>query len=66
MAIKEIRIPHSEIQDSQTITQVNERKFKEAGLDMHVNGVEALHDDAKTGERVLKVHKTTKYFFLGK
>ena len=66
MANKEIRIPHSEIQNSQTITQVNERKFKEAGLDMHVNGVEALYDDNKRGERVMKVHKTTKYFFMGK
>ena len=66
MANKEIRIKHSEIQDSQTITQVNERKFKEAGLNMHVNGVEALDDDNKRGERVLKVHKITKYFFLKK
>ena len=66
MATREIRIPHSEIQDSQTITQVNERKFKEVGLDMHVNGVEELHDDNKRGERVLKVHKTTRYFFMGK
>ncbi len=66
MATREIRIPHSEIQDTQTITQVNERKFKEAGLDMHVNGVEELHDDNKRGERVLKIHKTTRYFFMGK
>ncbi len=66
MATREIRIPHSEIQNSQTITQVNERAFKKAGLDMHVNGVEELHDDNKRGERVLKVHKTTTYFFMGK
>ncbi len=66
MATKEICIPYSEIQNSQTITQVNERKFKEAGLDMHVNGVEALHDDNKRGERVLKIHKTTRYFFMKK
>jgi len=63
MADKEIRIPYREIDNSQTITQVNEEAFKKAGLDIHVNGVEDLHDDDKKQERVLRVHKTTKYFF---
>lgn len=66
MADKEIRIPHKDIQDSQTITKVNEKAFKEAGLDIHVNGVESLDDDHKRGERILRVHKTIKYFFMGK
>jgi len=64
MADKEIRIPFSRIQDSKTITKVNAEAFKEAGLDIHVNGVESLEDDHKRGERVLRVHKTTKYFFM--
>ena len=64
MADKEIRIPHKDIQDSQTITKVNEEAFKKAGLDIHVNGVESLDDDHKKGERILRVHKVTKYFFM--
>jgi len=58
---KEIRIPHSEISDSQTITDVNKRKFKELGLDIHRHEVEYLEDDFKTNERVLGI-KTTLYF----
>ena len=64
MADKEIRIPHARIQDPQTITRVNAEAFKKAGLDIHVNGVESLEDDHKRGERILRVHKTTKYFFM--
>lgn len=63
MADKEIRISHKDIQNSQTITKVNEEAFKKAGLDIHVNGVESLEDDHKRGERILRVHKITKYFF---
>ena len=60
---KEIVIPHAEIRDNQTITPVMERKFKEQGLNLHVNEVEAMDDDHKKGVRRLKV-KNTKYFFM--
>ena len=60
---KDIIIKHSEIEDSQTITQVNEQKFKEAGLDMHLHEVDELTDDHKKGIRRLKVRTPKKYFF---
>ena len=59
---KEIRIPFSKIQNSQTITKAIEEEFKARDLDLHVHEVEALEDDHKRGERVLKV-KNTRYFF---
>lgn len=58
---KEIVIDHAEISDSRTITDVNIKKFKEHGLDIHKNEVEKLDDDFKTGKRHLKI-KNTKYF----
>lgn len=58
---KEIRIPHSEIGDSQTITDVNIRKFKEEGLDIHHNEVSRLEDDFSRGERILTI-ENPKYF----
>ena len=60
---KEINIPHSEIKDNQTITQVMEQKFKEQDLNLHVNEVEDMQDDHKKGIRRLRV-KNTKYFFM--
>ncbi|KKK46980.1 hypothetical protein LCGC14_3159830, partial [marine sediment metagenome] len=45
MAIREIRIPHSEIQNPSTITDVNKKAFKEAGLDIHKHDVREMHDD---------------------
>ena len=60
---KELIIPHSEIKDTQAITGVMERKFKEQGLDLHVNEVEDMQDDHKRGVRKLRV-KNTKYFFM--
>ncbi len=62
---KELVINHDEINNPQTITQVQARKFKEAGLDVHVNEVESLEDDHKKKVRRLRI-KNTKYFFLGK
>jgi hypothetical protein len=58
---KEILIDHKDIADPQTITAVNEKKFKEAGLDMHKNEVDALEDDHKKGVRRLKI-RNPKYF----
>ena len=60
---REIRIPHQQISNSQTITPEMERIFKEQGLDLHRHEVTQLDDDFKTNERVLKV-KTTKYFVM--
>lgn len=62
---KEIRIPHAEIADPQTITQVNVRKFKEAGLDIHKNEVDRLEDDHRRGERILTV-RNPKFFDMGR
>ena len=62
---KEIIIDHAEIQNPQTITEVQERIFKENGVDMHVNEVDSLEDDFKSKKRVLKI-RNTKYFFMGK
>lgn len=60
---KELRIPHDAIKNSQTITPEMERRFKEAGLDLHLNDVEFLEDDFRKKERILKI-KNTRYHFL--
>jgi len=67
MGVKEIRIPHNAISDSQKITDVQERAFKEHGLDMHRDEVtgEEIVDDFEKKVRVLKVKKRRTYFFLG-
>ena len=70
MAVKEIRIPHSEIANTQTITDVQEKAFKDAGLDMHRDELTGEHDglidDHEKGVRVLRVKGRTKYFFMHK
>lgn len=70
MAVKEIRIPHADISNSQTITDVQEKAFKDAGLDMHRDELTGEHDglidDHEKGVRVLRVKGRTKYFFMGK
>jgi hypothetical protein len=58
---RELRIKHNELGDSQTITGIMEHKFREAGLDLHMNDVLELTDDYDSHERVLKV-STRKYF----
>ncbi len=58
---KEVRLKHDELGDSQTITGIMERKFKEMGLDLHRHEVVDLVDDFGNKERVLKI-KTTRYF----
>ena len=58
---KEIIIDHSEISNPQTITDVNIKAFKTAGLDIHVNEVEDIHDDHKAGKRRIRI-KNTRYF----
>ena len=70
MEVKEIRIPHASIANSQTITDIQEKAFKDAGLDMHRDELTGEHDglidDHDKGVRILRVKKRTKYFFMGK
>ena len=61
---KEILIPHAELEDSQTITEVVTNKMKEHDLDIHQHEVEDIDDDDKAGIRRLRV-KNTKYFAMG-
>lgn len=58
---KEIQVDHDKISDPQTITQVNEKLFKDHDLDIHVNEVEKLEDDHSAHKRIYKI-KNTKYF----
>lgn len=60
--MKDIVIDHKDISNSQTITPIMERKFKEAGLNMHHHEVTDLHDDFDRGVRKLTVH-TPRLFF---
>ena len=69
MAHKEIRIDMKDIQNPQTITQVNLRKFAEAfgSKDaMKHQEVDELIDDYDKHQRVLKVRGVRKYFLMGK
>ena len=58
---REIRIPFSEISDSQKITQVNVRKFREQGLSIHRHEVEKIEDDHSRGERIMRIKNTKMY-----
>lgn len=60
----EIRIPYSEIDDSQTITQVMDRVFKRKGLDLSRHEVVKLEDDRDRRVRVLTIKPKT-YVCLG-
>lgn len=64
MGVKEIRLRHEDIKDSQKITQVNEKAFKEAGVDMHRHELtgEELIDDHDKKVRILRVKGPVKYF----
>lgn len=61
MANKEIHVPFAQLGDSQTITGVNKRLFKENDMDIHKNEVVDLIDDHSAGKRVYKLRKV-KYF----
>lgn len=65
MANVEIRIPHDKIRDSQTLTQVQRRAYKDRGLDMSMNDVVSLDDDFGRKERVIKVKGNKSTFFMG-
>ena len=60
---KEVRIKHSEIGDTKTITQVTTKAMEGAGCDIHTHEVAQIDDDFKTGERILKVEKQGEMFF---
>ena len=55
----EIRIPYSQIDNSQTITQRMDRIFKERGLDMSRHEVVKLEDDPGKRVRVLTIRPKT-------
>ena len=57
----EIRIPWAKLDNSQTITPVMDRLFKERGLDMSRHEVVKLEDDPDRKERVITVRLKT-YF----
>lgn len=60
MARKEVTVSHRDISNPNTITQVVDKAFKEAGLDMHRH--EADHeDDHRAGKRTYKI-KSVKFF----
>ena len=65
MAGKEIIVPHEDLEDSQTITQVNEKMFKEHDLDIHMNDVLDITDDYERKVRRYKI-KNTKFFDMGR
>ena len=60
---KEIRIPFNEINNSQTITENMDKRFKANDVDLHKNEVTDLQDDFKKQERILKI-KNYKFFFI--
>lgn len=51
----EIRIPWAKLDNSQTITPVMDRLFKERGLDMSRHEVVKLEDDPDRKERVITI-----------
>lgn len=61
MAHKEIRIPMDEIQNPQTITGINRRKFAEHGSDYHIDEVREIVDDYDKGIRIIKVETKRHY-----
>lgn len=62
----EIEIPHDKIRDAQTITQVQRKAYKDAGVDMSKNDVVGLEDDFKKGKRTITVKGNRKYFNVGR
>lgn len=63
---KDILVPHDQIRDPNKITDVNERVFKENGLDMHHHEVDKLEDDHRRGVRRYKVRGPRTFIDLGR
>jgi hypothetical protein len=64
LANKEIRIPHSEIDSSDKITDATIRHFEKHGLDIHKHEVVKLTDDFNRKERILEIHNR-QFFVIG-
>ena len=62
---KEIVVPHKDLADPSTITQVNEKMFKDNDLDIHRHEVQDITDDFERKVRRYKI-KNTKYFDMGR
>ena len=63
---REIHIPMDKLRDSRTITEVNRREMKKAGLDIHRHEVVDLIDDHDANKRVLKVRKIGTFIDFGR
>lgn len=50
---KELRIPHSQLRNSQTCSSRIEEEFRKAGLDVHRDEIDSMEDDHDRGERVI-------------
>ena len=61
----EIIVPHKDLENPDTITQVNEKMFKDKTLNIHVNEVQDITDDFERKVRRYKI-KNTRYFDMGK
>ena len=68
MRVKEIRLPFEKISNPQTITDINEKAFKDNGLDMHRDELtgEELIDDHDKKVRVLRVRGRRTFIDFGK
>jgi len=64
MGTAEIRIPHSEIADPQTITQVQREHYRKNGLDMSMNDVVKLDDNFAQKERVIQVKNRVNIYIV--
>lgn len=62
MANKELIIDHAEISNSQSITPVMERKFKERNMDIHMHDVVDIQDDFRKGIRKVEVRQRLHHF----
>lgn len=63
MGDRVVKIPHSQISDTKTITQATTKAMEKEGLNIHVNEVSNIDDDFKRGERILTVQKQGDMFF---
>jgi hypothetical protein len=61
----EVIIPHSELQDPQTITERNERAFAELGSDIHTHEVVSIEDCHETGRRHMRIKMPRTFVDLG-
>lgn len=62
MANKEIAVPFDKIRDPHTITQFNEKLFKDNDLNVHHNEIGEIVDDHDKQVRVYRKIKKVKYF----